>query len=261
MGKAQGRLSSNFTQLHTCVALRPRLLPLGLFLPSGGSEHRPDQAAATEFPGSWERAFPEQHRRSAGRRPGSGDGGGRLRCPRRPARPCLDHRQMRAPKAERAVLDNDDEDECTRASFTRLRVHRSAGPVAKDASTAQPRSHGWAGNAPELHPRRAPGAPRSPRGRPIPPRGPRSPLGTAPLRRAGSALTWEWGFRHFRAARPQPSRPRPCQVLACWALRHPALRRPIGFRQRPRAAPSPAALRDAAGRRRRRRRPVPPARR
>lgn len=137
---------------------------------------------------------------------------------------------MRAPKAERAVLDiDDDEVKCTRASSTRVCLHRSAGLTAKDADTEPPRSRGWAGNAAEPRPRRAPGAPRSPQGRPIPPQRPRSALGTGSSRRAGSALTWEWSFRHFSAARSQPSRPQPCQVLARWALRHPALRCPIGF--------------------------------
>lgn len=176
MGKAQRRLSANYTQQHTCIVLRQRLLPPGLLLPSGrqgaparpgGSQGIPSELGET-LPGP---APPE-----------GGEEAGQRRLARAPAVPRQTRTAVPRPRHRqmRAVLDNDDEDKCTRASFTRVCLHRSPGPTAKDAETGLPRSRGWAGNAPEPHPRRAPGAPRSPRGRPIPPQGPRSTLGTAP---------------------------------------------------------------------------------
>lgn len=192
------------------------------------------------MPRSWERPFPEQQRRSAGRRPGRAramppqtHGTGKYGLGRQSGPCSITTTRSNAPAPRSHELAS---------SAPRGAAGRGAG------AAAEPRV---GGNAPEPHPRRGP---RSPRGRPIPPQGPRCPLRTAPLRCAGQHLPGSGAF----AISGLPARSaEPCQVLASWALRDPALRRPIGFQQRPRAAPSPAALRDAAGRRRR---PVPPAR-
>lgn len=92
MGKAQRRLSSNSTQYHTCIILRPRLLPSDLFLPSGGQR-------APARPGGTHGISPGAGRDPSRTRTGGARGGGRaaatgrgrLRCPCRPARPCRDH--------------------------------------------------------------------------------------------------------------------------------------------------------------------------
>lgn len=136
----------------------------------GGREHRPDQAAAREFPRSWERPFPDQHRRRAGRRPGSGDWRGRPRCAGRPAQPCRDHGTGR----------------CGPCSITTTRTNVPAPRSREFAFTAP-----W-GRRRRTRRRGCPGAAggRGTHRSPIPavPPGPRAPLGAAPFRPRGLAL-------------------------------------------------------------------------
>lgn len=120
--------------------------------------------------------FPEQYCRSAGRRPGSGDGRGRPRCPRRPARPCLDH------------------------GTGRYGRRRQSGPwsvTTTRSNVPAPRSHEFAFSAPRGRRRRTRtrGSHGAAGGRgtrrsfvPAAPPGPRAPHGAAPSRPGGLAL-------------------------------------------------------------------------
>lgn len=253
--------------------------------PQGGRHTAPPEQADTlpgPAPGS-----------RAERRPDTGDRGGRPRRPCSPARHSRDHRHWPYGGAEgRADAAQKDEEGQLHLSLVRrtlrftVPVGRRRGqpgaalkepglparpPVGGERAAASPPAAPLgAARSPQGGPRpaargRAPpsGRPRAPlRATPAPPRAPlravparpRAPLRAAPSRPAGAALTWARSFRHFRAARSQPSRRQPRQALARGALparRHPALRHPICSRRRPRTAHSPAALKDAAGRRRR----------
>lgn len=196
------------------------------FSRAGGSEHRLHKAAATELLRSWETLPGPAPGSRAGKRPDSGPRGGRPRCPRgSTTRPLCDHRH----RPTRAPSSAD-------PAGRRRRANAPVSPSQKFAFTVPV---GWRRGPPgaaELEPGLPVGvsplagpAPRSPQGssRSAPPR---APLGAAPSRPAGAALTWARSFRHVRAARSQPRRGQPPQVLARGALperRHPALRHPI----------------------------------
>lgn len=216
--------------------------------PSGRQRASPDQAAATEFPRSWERPFPEQQRRSAGRRPGRA----RAMPPQTHGTGKYGRRRQSGPCSITTTRSN-----APRLVHTSSRSALRGAP--KGAEPGLPRSHGWAGTRRSLIPAAPPG-PALPSGPPHPAQGPRCPLRAVPSGLPHCAVRAQHlpGSGAFAISGLPARSPQPCQVLASWALRHPALRRPIGFQQRPRAAPLPAALRDAAGKRRR---PVPPARR
>lgn len=180
MGKAQSSTPVLFSDHGCCLSVCSSEWAAASTARPGGSH-----GIAPELGETLPRAAAAERGEEAGQ--GAGDA---------PADPR--HRQIRARKAEWAVLDNDDEVKRTRASFTRVGVQRSAGRRRARSR----RCRGAAGGRERAGASSPPG-PALPEGPPHPAPGASLSPQDCPIALCGSALTWEWSFRHFRAARSQ----------------------------------------------------------